>query len=749
VSNIVSNQSGACLETSELLSKPPWWRKVRSLKIEIALAFGVVIALMVTLGVVVYLSEQRSTFAIDKLLNSDGRMADLSLRSELALLKARGAESEFLLSVDRLGVAEARERYVSPMGMHLLDMREYLTSVRIISSDPIFLDKIDRIEKQAQQYEDGFLAFVGLHGKPGQVDAANKIRQDYTAAALATEPLLEDLHTTATKRALRTQSGVESAANVTRWTLFVTVAVATFLGVLVAAILSRRITGSVMQLIAFSKRVASGDFSARAEQSGEHEFAILAHAMNQMAESVENSHVLLEGSADKLKHQATHDALTGLPNRSLLEDRLKQAISYADRFNRMVTVVFIDLDGFKLINDSLGHQTGDDLLKVIAERMLTCVRSVDTVVRLGGDEFVIVLPEQGEAIIPTLQRIQQAIAQPVLLGSQTLQVSGSIGLAIYPADGADAATLLMNADAAMYRAKELGRNNYQFYAAELNSRIHEKLAMQEGLRDAVARSEFQLLYQPKVDLHSGKVIGIEALIRWHHPVRGMVPPAQFIPIAEETGLIVPIGEWVLRTACKQNKAWQDAGMPAISVSVNVSARQFKEKDLVRRVAHALEESGLDAQYLELELTEGLIMQDIESALKTMRALQAMGVQISIDDFGTGYSSLSALKTFPIVRLKIDKAFVDGIASNEDDKAIARAVISMGHQLNLKIIAEGVETEQQLAFLRANNCDEMQGYLFSQPVTAENIPALLRPPSIASPNLQPEGSNIVTFRNLRA
>jgi HAMP domain-containing protein len=402
VSNIVSNQSGACLETSELLSKPPWWRKVRSLKIEIALAFGVVIALMVTLGVVVYLSEQRSTFAIDKLLNSDGRMADLSLRSELALLKARGAESEFLLSVDRLGVAEARERYVSPMGMHLLDMREYLTSVRIISSDPIFLDKIDRIEKQAQQYEDGFLAFVGLHGKPGQVDAANKIRQDYTAAALATEPLLEDLHTTATKRALRTQSGVESAANVTRWTLFVTVAVATFLGVLVAAILSRRITGSVMQLIAFSKRVASGDFSARAEQSGEHEFAILAHAMNQMAESVENSHVLLEGSADKLKHQATHDALTGLPNRSLLEDRLKQAISYADRFNRMVTVVFIDLDGFKLINDSLGHQTGDDLLKVIAERMLTCVRSVDTVVRLGGDEFVIVLPEQGEAIVPTL-----------------------------------------------------------------------------------------------------------------------------------------------------------------------------------------------------------------------------------------------------------------------------------------------------------------------------------------------------------
>jgi diguanylate cyclase (GGDEF)-like protein len=749
VSRIADNEPGLRAEATGFVAHPAWWRKARSLKIEIALAFGVVIALMIALGVVVYLSEQRSSVAIEKLLNSDGRMADLSLRSELALLKARGAESEFLLSVDRLGVAEARERYVPPMRMHLLDMREYLTSVRIIASDPVFLDKIGRIEQQAQQYEDGFLAFVALHGKPDQVDAANRIKQDYIAAALATEPLLEDLHTTATKRALRTQSGVESAANVTRWTLFVTVVVATILGTLVAVILSRRITGSVMQLIAFSRRVAAGDFSARAEQGREHEFAILAHAMNHMAESVENSHVLLESSAGKLKHQATHDALTGLPNRSLLEDRLKQAISSAERFHRMVTVVFIDLDGFKLINDSLGHQTGDELLKIIADRMLTCVRSVDTVVRLGGDEFVIVLPELGEAVVPTLQRIQEAIAQPVRLGSQTLQVSGSIGLAIYPADGTDAGSLLMNADAAMYRAKELGRNNYQFYAAELNSKIHEKLAMQEGLRNAVARSEFELLYQPKVDLPSGKVIGIEALIRWRHPERGTVPPAQFIPLAEESGLIVPIGEWVLRTACKQNKAWQDAGMPAISVSVNISARQFREKDLVRRVAGALEESGLAAHYLELELTEGLIMQDLDRALKTMRELQAMGVQISIDDFGTGYSSLSALQTFPIVRLKIDKAFVDGIAKNEDDKAVAKAVISMGHQLNLKIIAEGVETEQQLAFLRANNCDEMQGYLFSEPVTAEHIPALLRPPTIASPDLQPDSSNIVSFRNLRA
>jgi diguanylate cyclase (GGDEF)-like protein len=533
--------------------------------------------------------------------------------------------------------------------------------------------------------------------------------------------LLEDLHTTATKRAIQTRNGVESASNITRWTVFVTVAIATLLGAIVATIVSRRITGSVMQLITFSKRVASGDFSARAPESREHEFAILARAMNQMAEFIENSH-------DQLKHQATHDTLTGLPNRSLLEDRLTQAISYAERYHRLVTVIFIDLDGFKLVNDSLGHKAGDDLLKIMAERLVKCVRSVDTVVRLGGDEFVIVLFDQsetGEAIIPTLQRIREAIAQPVQVVGQTFLLTGSLGLATYPADGADASALLMNADAAMYRAKDLGRNNYQFYAAEMNSKVNEKLAMQDGLRNAIARGEFELLYQPKRDLRLKRVVGVEALIRWRHPERGMVSPMEFIPLAEETGLIVPIGEWVLRTACKQNKAWQDAGMPAIGVSVNVSARQFKEKNWVKQVAQALEESGLEAQYLELELTESLIMQDLENALETMRALQAMGVLLSIDDFGTGYSSLSALKTFPIVRLKIDQSFVRDIPNDEDDKAIAKAVISLGHELNLKVIAEGVETEEQLDFLLTNNCDEMQGYLFSRPVSPAAIEALFK------------------------
>ncbi|SDP39093.1 diguanylate cyclase (GGDEF) domain-containing protein [Rhodoferax sp. OV413] len=436
----------------------------------------------------------------------------------------------------------------------------------------------------------------------------------------------------------------------------------------------------------------------------------------------------LHAAHDSLQYLATHDSLTGLPNRSLLEDRLRQAMAYADRSARQVTVAMIDLDNFKLINDTLGHQAGDELLKTMAARMVACVRSVDTVGRQGGDEFVVVLfdqPVQGETGIPTLHRLRDAMAQPVVLGRHTLQITASMGLATYPADGADVEALLMNADAAMYRAKELGRNNYQFYATEMNHKAQNKLAMFEGLRNAMAQGAFQLVYQPKVALRTGQIIGVEALIRWQHPEQGVISPDQFIPLAEESGLIVPIGEWVLRTACMQNKAWQDAGMGAIGISVNVSARQFREKDLLKRVAQALEDSGLQAEYLELELTESLIMQDLEKALETMRALQAMGVQLSIDDFGTGYSSLSALKSFPIVRLKIDRAFVRDIPHDEDDQAIARAIISLGHELDLKVIAEGVETAQQLDFLRANHCDEIQGYYFSRPVPASGIEALLQ------------------------
>ncbi len=435
---------------------------------------------------------------------------------------------------------------------------------------------------------------------------------------------------------------------------------------------------------------------------------------------------------DRIHFMANHDALTGLPNRALLKDRLSQALLYAQRYCRWATVAFIDLDNFKVINDSLGHNAGDELLKTVASRMVECVRATDTVVRLGGDEFVVLLvdqPNNVDLITGTIRKLAAAIARPIHLYGHDLTVTCSMGIANYPADGADADTLLANADAAMYRAKEIGRDNFQFCKPELNTKVREKLLLQEELRSALARSEFVLLYQPQVDLRSGRVFGVEALLRWKHPTEGMAPPAKFIATAEEMGLIVPIGDWVLHEACRQNKAWQDSGLPFMSVSVNVSARQFREKTLVDRVVDALRESGLEARYLELELTEGLIMQDVEQAVATMQSLQRLGVQLSIDDFGTGYSSLSALKTFPVARLKIDRSFIKDLSSNENDRAVASAVISLGQKLNLRVIAEGVETEDQIAFLRQSDCDEIQGFHFSKPISAQGIEDLL---SAASP-----------------
>ena len=344
---------------------------------------------------------------------------------------------------------------------------------------------------------------------------------------------------------------------------------------------------------------------------------------------------------DRIQFMANHDALTGLPNRALLKDRLSQVLLYAERYSRSATVAFIDLDNFKLINDSLGHNAGDELLKTVARRMVDCVRTTDTVVRLGGDEFVVLLVDQPDGvdlISATIRKLAAAIAQPIRLDGHELTVTCSIGIANYPADGADADTLLANADAAMYRAKDVGRDSFQFYKPELNTKVREKFVQREELRRAIARSGFVLFYQPQVDLRSGRVFGVEALMRWRHPTHGIVPPARFIPTAEETGLIVPIGDWALQEACRQNKAWQDAGLPFMTVSVNVSARQSREKTLIARVVDALRASGLEPKYLELELTESLIMQDVEQAVATMKSLQSLGVQLSIDDFGTGYSS---------------------------------------------------------------------------------------------------------------
>jgi len=446
---------------------------------------------------------------------------------------------------------------------------------------------------------------------------------------------------------------------------------------------------------------------------------------------------------ERIRHLAHHDELTGLPNRALLRERLETAIVEAERERGALALAFIDLDGFKLVNDGLGHKAGDELLQVVGARMRRCLGPGDTLARFGGDEFVILLPDLADdagvaaggghgAVAPLLERVREAVTEPILVEGQEVQVSCSIGVTFYPRDGQDADAMMRHADVAMYRAKELGSNNVQLYASEMDASLEEKLMLLEGLRAAIdscaddfpGACQFELLYQPKVDLRTGRLFGVEALIRWHHPEQGMVSPLRFIGLAEESGLIVPIGEWVVRTACRQSMAWRRAGLAPLTVSVNVSARQFEEKRLVERIAGALHDSGLPPDALEIEVTESLIMRDLTRSVEKMRELEAMGMSLSIDDFGTGYSSLSALKSFPISRLKIDKSFVADLADGADDQAIAMAVISLGHKLDLRVIAEGVETEQQRDFLRANDCDEMQGYLFSRPVPAHEIARLL-------------------------
>jgi diguanylate cyclase (GGDEF)-like protein len=428
----------------------------------------------------------------------------------------------------------------------------------------------------------------------------------------------------------------------------------------------------------------------------------------------------------QIEHQANYDALTGLPNRNLLYDRLKQAM-YVQRRVRPVAVVFIDLDHFKFVNDSLGHSIGDKLLKVMGERLRLVLRDGDTVARLGGDEFVLILNDQtqDDVIFRAMQRVNSRMSEPFVIDGKELYVTCSAGISLYPQDGTDVETLLKNADAAMYRAKEHGRNNFQFYTSEMNSMVNERLVLEHSLRRAQERKEFVLYYQTKVDLKTGAIVGVEALLRWIHPERGLILPDLFIPLAEETGLIVQIGEWVLREACTQNRAWQHEGLRPITVSVNVSARQFRQDILVKSVSRILAETGLDPSHLEMELTESMIMHNAEAAIDTLRQLTALGVKLSVDDFGTGYSSLSYLKNLPIDTLKIDQSFVrDIVAGKSDQRVLARAIISIGHSLDLKVVAEGVETMAQLEYLKKHHCDEVQGYYFSAPIPAEAFRKLL-------------------------
>ena len=435
----------------------------------------------------------------------------------------------------------------------------------------------------------------------------------------------------------------------------------------------------------------------------------------------------LEAANRQLRHLATHDVLTGLPNRVLLDDRISQALTHAHRDKTSFAVLLCDLDRFKLVNDSLGHGAGDHLLQQVARRLTEVIRDVDTVARLGGDEFVIVLSpgttRQDAAAVA--QRIIEAMQPVVEIAGITIHTSPSIGIAFYPEDGATVEALVAHADAAMFAAKHRGRNNVQCYAAGMEAGTHDKVRLESDLHAALARGEFELYYQPKVDTMSGYFYSAEALIRWRHPERGLVSPAAFIPLAEECGLIGPIGEWVLREACRQGRAWQLAGLPSLRIAVNVAAAQFRSGNLVETIRRALADAQFEPRLLEVELTESAVMSDPEESIKTLERLSEMGVLVSVDDFGTGYSSMSYLRRFPIDHLKIDRSFLSEITARSDDASIVGAIVSLAHNLRLKVIAEGVETTAQLELLKTLGCDQYQGYQFSPPVPVADFERLMR------------------------
>ncbi len=442
---------------------------------------------------------------------------------------------------------------------------------------------------------------------------------------------------------------------------------------------------------------------------------------------------------EKIRYLAYYDGLTGLPNRQSFKERLDQALQLARRHGRSMAILYLDLDNFKRINDTLGHTVGDLLLSAVAERLRHSVRNSDrvarsgvedlsgNVARLGGDEFTVLLAEieHIEDAATVARRILDLLSQPLNLAGHEVVSTPSIGIAVFPNDGQDVDNLLKNADTAMYHAKEAGKNTYQFYAESMNARAVERLSLEGKLRKALEHEELLLYYQPQVDAHSGRIVGVEALIRWCNPDLGMVSPVDFIPLAEDTGIIVAIGEWVLRTACAQNRAWQTAGFAPIHVSVNLSSLQFRQRDLTAMISRVLMDTGLDPKFLELELTESVIMHNASETIAALHELKEMGLALSVDDFGTGYSSLSYLKRFPLDTLKIDRSFVKDINADSDDAAITTAIIAMAHSLNLKVIAEGVETEQQLAFLRQKGCDQVQGYLFSKPIPVADCTQLLK------------------------
>ena len=533
--------------------------------------------------------------------------------------------------------------------------------------------------------------------------------------------------------ALQESSETYALANDTIQKVLVAVAVVVVGAIIASFLLSRAIARPIRVLAAAMARIAAGSLSERVPAAKLAEIDRLSTSFNTMAANLEQKAAELatevaerKRAEEQIRYLAYHDSLTGLASRALFKDRLTLALAQARRREQMLAVLFIDLDRLKLVNDTVGHAMGDHLLQAVGERLVGLVREGDTVARLGGDEFTVLLPDVAgvQHTVGVASRVLESLRQPWVLGGLEFVVTASLGIAVYPGDGEDAETRLTNADMAMYQAKDSGGDNFQMFGQDMNDRVVGRVRLEQELRRALERKEFAVHYQPQVDVDTGRIFAVEALVRWQHPERGLVYPDEFIPLAEDTGLIVPLGEWVLRTACCQNKAWQEAGLTPLRMAVNLSARQFRQPRLAEVVAEALEEAGLDAQWLDLEITESTAMGDVDLSVEVLSRLRAMGVHVSLDDFGTGYSSLAYLAQLPVDGVKLDRSFVRGLPGETDSVSIVDAVLGLARSLNLRVVAEGVETEAQFAFLRELQCNQMQGYLFARPAAPEESWQLL-------------------------
>jgi len=811
------------------------WTRRLSLRAELAAGFAAVIVLAIVVGAVSLFAQTRSTDALSKLVAVDTRIADLSLASNVAMLKARRAEKDFLIFQKEFGFEEAKSRYTTVLKASVAEVGKDMADIRELSSDAGAIALTRSIDEAAVQYEAGFLRVVALYGSRGLgrtgfvghlretgdeiealaastnndrvliasltlrqrekdflergldknfdafAKAIARLKADlavgdlrprpkatllrltddyndwvhlyvqtslriaaeegfYLAAAHTVEPLLEELHALVVRDKDATRSGAEAKARVAVWTISTAMLMASLLGIGIAMIISRHIAESVGECLVFASRVAGGDLSIRLPPKGETEFGVLATALNGMTEELQEREAALKLSnallqeegrghqvaAQRVEYLAYYDSLTTLPNRGMFSKLLNQAIALARRDGMQLAVLFLDLDHFKKVNDTLGHQAGDMLLQEIAKRLRGCLRESDTVARLGGDEFVVLLTALQDPAYTELvaRKLLAAVSKPFVVLGQEFLVTTSIGVSVFPQGGADERTLMKNADIAMYKAKAEGNDNFQVYSEALTATSSERLALESGLRRALEHDEFVIHYQPKMDARSAAIVGVEALIRWHHPRLGVVAPGRFISIAEETGLIVSIGKWVLKTACVQNMAWRERGLPALTVAVNLSRRQFFDEGLLRDATSILGEAGMSPACLELEIAESTVMQDVEAAMVTLKALKALGVRVAIDGFGAGYSSLTTLSRFPIDTIKIDGSFVRGLCDHAESRRVADAIIAMGRTLSLTVIAEGVETKEQADFLRARACDELQGFYFSRAVSADEFTELL-------------------------